>query len=822
MLKINKILSKKIKSPLSLRGLFPFCHSRESGNPSPLSLRGVKQQSNLNHNGFSLIELMIAVAILALAIFGIFHAYSVGFLGMADARDRTVATNYAREAMEDVKNMDFEKIATTTKSVITSNRKYRVDVNVSLESTNLKKVYTIVSWKDKNGIGKTVETTMLVHSIEVYAFEAAKIVLFADSYTILNTGSGQGTFTELTAVIKDSKGNTVIDWGESAGEGNIYFSELSGGYLGDLSSVEVTPIDGVAKTTFSSSGLLSEQIDYAVIEALVTLPNGSNISDTVTIKVTDGPVKIILSANPYIIKASTENYSTITVSLCNAANQILKKSELVTDVEITFSFFGEGNLYTSTITIPAIGEELASDEIILNSTSTPGLASVVATANDLESDTVDVRFLGPPVSILITASPNPIYVDDIEGSIVTVSLLDVNGFPTNPTEAEGTTLVNFALLPNTNGSLSPSYLTFTANEYEGIPLTTLFSGQTSTDPVTITTENAVGLIEDSVTINILSELVPDHIELIANPQNVAAGGTSIITATVYDVSGKRVSNYSGTITFSTDFGTFSIDPPEVYTTNGMATIDLSYGSAKTVTVVATDSLDSTITGSVEVGFYGEADHITLTAIPKHVKVNGVSTSTITATVCDLNNLPVSNYSGTITFSTDFGTFSIDPPEVYTTNGMATIDLSYGSAKTVTVVATDSLDSTITGSVEVIFYVVTTLELIADSAKYYPADLEVVFEVMAVGEDILLDEMGISWEPNASTERFQKIVINSEEVYIGNNLSSTIVDIEDKTLVAGESYIVKLTFGKDVDGKIFVVTFFPYTGSYEVGFTPTTQ
>jgi len=45
----------------------------------------------LSKKGFSLIELMVAVAILAMAIFGIFHAYSVGFMGMADARERTVA-----------------------------------------------------------------------------------------------------------------------------------------------------------------------------------------------------------------------------------------------------------------------------------------------------------------------------------------------------------------------------------------------------------------------------------------------------------------------------------------------------------------------------------------------------------------------------------------------------------------------------------------------------------------------------------------------------------------------------------------------------------
>ena len=64
----------------------------------------------LSKNGFSLIELMVAVAILAIAIFGIFHAYSVGFMGMADARDRTVATNYARKEMENLKNMSFNSL----------------------------------------------------------------------------------------------------------------------------------------------------------------------------------------------------------------------------------------------------------------------------------------------------------------------------------------------------------------------------------------------------------------------------------------------------------------------------------------------------------------------------------------------------------------------------------------------------------------------------------------------------------------------------------------------------------------------------------------
>ena len=56
---------------------------------------------------------MVSVVILSLVIFGIFHAYSVGFMGMADARDRTVATNYLQQAIEDFKNMDFDEVKST-------------------------------------------------------------------------------------------------------------------------------------------------------------------------------------------------------------------------------------------------------------------------------------------------------------------------------------------------------------------------------------------------------------------------------------------------------------------------------------------------------------------------------------------------------------------------------------------------------------------------------------------------------------------------------------------------------------------------------------
>jgi len=122
--------------------------------------------------GFSLIELMVAVAILALAIFGIFQAYSTGFMGMADARDITVATNYAREAMEEIKNKTFEiiEISEGTRTPIDDEKgKFSILATVqneiidTAEKTDLQRVITTVSWENRKGETKEVKLDMLVY-----------------------------------------------------------------------------------------------------------------------------------------------------------------------------------------------------------------------------------------------------------------------------------------------------------------------------------------------------------------------------------------------------------------------------------------------------------------------------------------------------------------------------------------------------------------------------------------------------------------------------------------------------------------------------------
>ncbi|MBA7591071.1 hypothetical protein ES708_33222 [subsurface metagenome] len=126
----------------------------------------------LSEEGFSLIELMVAVVILAIAVLGIFLAFSSAWMGMAVGRDMTVATNYAREAMEEIKNKTFEiiEISEGTRTPIDYDKgKFSILVTVqneiidTTEMTDLQRVITTVSWENRKGESREVKLEMLIY-----------------------------------------------------------------------------------------------------------------------------------------------------------------------------------------------------------------------------------------------------------------------------------------------------------------------------------------------------------------------------------------------------------------------------------------------------------------------------------------------------------------------------------------------------------------------------------------------------------------------------------------------------------------------------------
>jgi prepilin-type N-terminal cleavage/methylation domain-containing protein len=845
MLKINKILSKKIKYPMSLLGLFPFCHSRESGNPSSLSLRGAKQRSNLK--GFSLIELMVAVVILSIALIGIFLAFSSGWMGMANARDRTVATNYAREEMEDIKNMDFELITNVNLGVaeIIEGKFNRV-VTVIDEHNNLKKITTRVFWNDKAGKPKNVETNMLISRTQLNPRDADNIILYADPYYTVLPSSGNAN---IIAVIKDIKGNTKINWDG----GDIHFVILGSGYsdepkngigsnLGYLGpgadEIYVTPNEGRAEITFTATPIGGVMVEGdVIIEASVELPDGSTISNTVEITVTLDVTMVKLTADLLTMKADGISTSDITAELLNSGLQLVTNASN----NITFNISGEGTFVDysdesplpNTITIAPSGGKAYIKVKSINDTA--GVAIVTATSEGLLSDTVNIITTGNAQSISVSVDPNLIYEGDTEGAIVTVEIQDING---NPVEYSGDISLETS---NGTGFFDQNSLNFD-NSYSA---STTFSS-TSTGIVIITASGG-GLEEGNTTIEVRAVLVADNIALTAVPQNIPVGGGISEASTIKAIIREDltiVSIYSNNITFEiisdtsgsaefSDYSTSIILTGSDYGNDGEATVQLlpSASNVGTVTikVSTTNSEFILIEETVEVAFYSDAHHIILSANPPKMEVLGgvPDNCIITATIVDEYGTEVKNYNELITFtflegyplSAKFLSAGTSSLTKRVEDGVAYVDLisqyNTGTAK----IEAISLD--ISGSLNIPVGISLTLE---GDPIYDSENKSVSFNINIVGAVLLLEEMQVSWDsPSGETLNIIEINPNSTGnpvIYPDTSTpipSGVPINIEDITLSEGTSN-VKMYFSTDMSGKTFEVIFNPYSGNYLITIT----
>lgn len=828
MLKINKILSKKIIFPLSLRGLFPFCHSRESGNPSHLSLRGAKRRSNLS--GFSLIELMVAAVILSLAIFGIFQAFSTGFLGMFDARDRTVATNYVQEKMEELKNADFDTVVGEATPQIVGDIKFSRNVNVEYidgstnliveDPTNLKRVTVSVNWDDRNGVTKKVESSVLIQNTQFSPGDAARISLYADPYNVVLPVTSS---TTIIAVIKDKRGNTSFYWDGS----DITFTIISEvsvegesleGLLGTLSDYAVTPVKGKADVIFTSSE--SNKEGTVTVEASVTTSDGlTTFTNTIDIDVTWGAVKIELIPDPSSIYADGISQSLITATIQNAAGGTVEDATN----DITFTIVaGDGTL----IGLNPAPSVSGIATITLQSTLTTGIITVTASSLGLLSDSCDVRTSGEPAGIILSASPNPMYSDDT--STITVTIVDENGVPVIPVAAM---TINLNV---SEGNLSDSSL-----EFNGVSVrTTNYSPFLSTEG--IITITAFGDFEGSIDISVELQLDADHIELSASPPTIPADGgdsSCTITATIKNSGDITVHNYNGSVSFSilSVFGGTLYGPNPVTCVNGVATIVLKSGVQGICEIQAESGILPIVT--LEVGFYSTATHILLNAVHDYIPVGGGNEGTylLTASIKDAEGTTVYNHDGDVLFSFLSGHNSTAKFK-YVTQPNYSVPVFHGSASVYILSLNNSGDAVLKAE-DYPSYFLTPDELTLYIQKVlsepdipnvvYDNDKKgVSFDIEVLGGDMKIDTMMVSWLPDSEENQLLSIEFPNGVVFSGSILNGQEIDITDadtelRELLEGPSTIY-LGFLAGITDKDITVIFYPsasnyHANSYEISF-----
>ena len=267
----------------------------------------------LSKKGFTLVELMVAVAILAIAAIGIFQAYTTGFQAMADSKDRTVATNIAQKKLEEVKNsvsvaypyysIGYSELNGKTFTIITV---------TNPKEDNLEQVIVTVSWKNRNGIEKNVQLETLVYDLKTIIVDepdVGRIHLSADPTVI--TCCVEGEVSIITAELFTTEPEQRVPSGTP-----VRFNVNNGSVDPEFT---VTDTIGKATTQLTINGL-----GPATVTATSGTVSSSDYEcDGAPLEVTCVPKasEIVLSASPSAITPVSS--STITATVKDTCGEII-------------------------------------------------------------------------------------------------------------------------------------------------------------------------------------------------------------------------------------------------------------------------------------------------------------------------------------------------------------------------------------------------------------------------------------------------------------------------------------------------------------------
>jgi YVTN family beta-propeller protein len=181
---------------------------------------------------------------------------------------------------------------------------------------------------------------------------------------------------------------------------------------------------------------------------------------------------------------------------------------------------------------------------------------------------------------------------------------------------------------------------------------------------------------------------------VSMPGIATVGTPTNVNVTARDQFNNVVAGYTGTVHFTSSDGS-AVLPANTTLTNGSGSFPVTFKTVGSQTVIATDTLTSSITGTsntVIVGS-GTATHFLVAAIGS---VSAGVPFNLTVTALDQFNNPVTGYTGTVHFTSSDGS-AVLPANSTLTSGVGVFPITLKTAGSQTVTATDTVTSSVTGT-----------------------------------------------------------------------------------------------------------------------------
>jgi hypothetical protein len=332
---------------------------------------------------------------------------------------------------------------------------------------------------------------------------------------------------------------------------------------------------------------------------------------------------------------------------------------------------------TSSSTFSVNGASISGSSV---TEASAGSYSVTASDGGVTSNTATLTVFG----VLTSFSFGPINSPQAAGSPFTVTIA--------AQDAGSHTITNFAgsaALTDLSGTLSVNTGPFTNGVWTG-PVT--ITKPLINDVITATASSVVG---QSGMFNINSGAATSFaVTGFTNP--VAAGTAGSVTVTAMDAYGNTATGYTGTVAI-TSSDIQAVLPPSATLTNGVRFFVVTLKTAGTQSIIATDTVTSTITGSqtgIIVNAGGSAASFVVSGFTNPVAAGTAGSVTVTAV--DAYGNVVTGYAGTVAI-TSSDAKAVLPASAGLINGLGSFAVTLKTAGSQSITATDTVTNSMTGS-----------------------------------------------------------------------------------------------------------------------------